>query len=296
MSEHPSDIHDRVLKFYADLPFNAYSTPEGATQHITSHNQIAYIYADLDKILSAGSHPVSSHSANLLSVLDVGCGVGWFTNTVAYYYHLPVLGIDFNSLAIESARATAAKLGLNSAQFRVCNLFKIGTLEQRFDVVSSIGVLHHTADPLGGIAAMASVLSETPNARLYIGLYHLYGRRPFLNYFDNLKRSGKSEEDLFESYRELHSDLADNEHVRSWFRDQVLHPHESQHTLKEIAEFLNGIGFSVESTSINKYKKIENLEALFESEKDYEAVSHQRNVVEKKYFPGFFTVCAKRKN
>lgn len=286
MSESEQGIHDRVLEFYKDLPFNAYARADDAAAAIVRHNQIALWYQDLDSILK---------NAQLQSILDVGCGPGWFTNTVARYYNIETLGIDFNPVAIEKAIATSNALTIDKVSFKVWDLFKLKDLGFTFDLVSSIGVLHHTADPFGGIRSMASVLSQNPNSRLYIGLYHLYGRRPFLEYFEQKKRAGFSEEQLLQAYKELHSQITDEEHLKSWFRDQVLHPHESQHTLHEVASFLDSLGFSIESTSINRFEPIGNLLQLYEEEMKLEQLSYQRNFVENKYYPGFFTVCAKRK-
>lgn len=40
------------------------------------------------------------HAAD--SLLEIGCGAGWLSNSIAYYYGLDVTGIDFNPKAIEA--------------------------------------------------------------------------------------------------------------------------------------------------------------------------------------------------
>ena len=47
-----------------------------------------------------------------------------------------------------------------------------------------------------------------------------------------------NEEEMFERYCELDSRFTDETHLRSWFRDQVLHPHETTHTMEEVNEIL----------------------------------------------------------
>ena len=53
--------------------------------------------------------------------------------------------------------------------------------------------------------------------------------------------------------------------------------------------------FEIRSTSINNFRPFERIEPLFRQERELEAYSRQRNVVERRYFPGFFTVLAGRK-
>ena len=75
----------------------------------------------------------------------------------------------------------------------------------------------------------------------------------------------------------------------------MLHPHETQHSLEEVQGLLAALGFEIRSTSINNFRPFERIEPLFRQERELEAYSRQRNVVERRYFPGFFTVLAGRK-
>ena len=115
-------------------------------------------------------------------------------------------------------------------------------------MVTSIGVLHHTDDCLGGIAHIGkSLVSE--DGRMFIGLYHAFGRRPFLSHFDKMQRSGASEDALYAEFRKLRSGSAaaeDETFVQSWFRDQVLHPHQTCHTLAEVLPLIEALGFVLE--------------------------------------------------
>ena len=84
----------------------------------------------------------------------------------------------------------------------------------------------------------------------------------------------------------------------SWFRDQVLNPHETQHTLFEVNNWLNQISFKLESCSINKYKDLGNisLDILYEEEKNLESYSFKENVENLSFNPGYFTICARNLN
>ena len=70
---------------------------------IRERSQIESAYPDLDSALREGTAQ---------TVLDVGCGTGWFSNTCAYHYGCRTLGIDLSTTALERARATSVELGI----------------------------------------------------------------------------------------------------------------------------------------------------------------------------------------
>jgi len=211
-------------------------------------------------------------------------------NSIALNYSCSVLGIDFNPVAVERAQQVATKLNLHT-KFLVEDLF-LFTPITKYDLVLSIGVLHHTKSCHEGIRCLIqNCLSEAGS--LYIGLYHKFGRAPFLRYFKNLMKKGLSEKDLFQKYAKLHSSLRDKTHLQSWFRDQVLHPYESQHTLKEIFELMDSTGMEIISTSINKFQPIRSRKDLLNRDEEMEEIG-ETALKQKRYFPGFFTFLAKK--
>ena len=134
--------HSEVLNFYKEMPFNLREGVDSQVAAVTKRNLVAE-YPVLPPLLRQGA-----------TVLDVGCGTGWLSNSIAYYYKSDVLGLDFNPVAIERAAAVAQKLQLK-AKFLVQDLFFFQP-EQPVDVVVSIGVLHHTHDCLGALKLICS--------------------------------------------------------------------------------------------------------------------------------------------
>ena len=127
--------------------------------------------------------------------------------------------------------------------------------EKKFDLAISIGVLMHTYDCFEGIRCIIKNMINK-NGKLYIGLYNSYGRKPFLDYFEELKNKNLSKDEIFVKYTELHKNLNDSTHLKSWFRDQVLHPYETQFSIKEVINMLDKENFKITYTSINKFDKI----------------------------------------
>jgi 2-polyprenyl-3-methyl-5-hydroxy-6-metoxy-1,4-benzoquinol methylase len=300
MASYQVKVTEQVTQFYRVLPFNYEQTVAETCRTIQASNQIAAAYPALDAILASAKQRV---------VLDVGCGAGWFVNTVAHHYGLDAVGVDLCEPAIHRAQAVSERLALKGrVRYTCADLFHLRTIQltrsNQFFLVNSLGVLHHTHDCREALLNITSLVK--PNGFIHVGLYHRYGRQPFLDLFqpyrvkyDNTTRERDRqaiEQQAFRVYRTLHASTADETLLRSWFRDQVFHPHESQHTFQELHGWLTSVGFQCLSTSINKFQTPNDWRTLFEEEKKMHELSHQRNIREKKYFPGFFTVLAQRRS
>jgi SAM-dependent methyltransferase len=265
-----------VLDFYKQLPFNYRDSVQEHADEIRSRNTLDH-YPPLMPILNRGT-----------TLLDVGCGAGWFCNNAAYHHATNSFGIDFNEVAIKRAKEVSEEIGVDT-KFEVTSLFDFAP-SKLFDVVASVGVLHHTNDCHKALEKVTSFVS--PGGYLFVGLYHQFGRKPFLNYFAELKRSGASEKDLLEKYRELHP-INDEVHLLSWFRDQVLHPHETQHTLFEVLKIIEPLGMTLISTSINRFEKFNTVDELISIEKELEETGNLQ-LANRKYYPGFFVFLAQK--
>ncbi|MEW6536235.1 MAG: class I SAM-dependent methyltransferase [Candidatus Auribacterota bacterium] len=244
-------------------------------------------------------HAILRDAPRNRTVIDIGCGTGWFPNTVAYHYGLKVVAIDLCKQALERAGQISRALGISGKiEFHHADIFNLN-VNDIFYLVNSIGVLHHTHDCHKAIRMVSQLVAE--DGFFNLGLYHSYGREPFLNlfkqYIDKLAQCGAlsadEEAEAYAIFRGLNSNLSDETLIRSWFRDQVLHPFETQHSFQEIYELLTSLKFQILSTSVNDFKPIDDVQSLFELEKTFYDRSVEKNVNRKTYYPGFFTVLAK---
>jgi len=244
------EIKKSVAEFYDELPFSYHRDTADHVERISTQNQVLK-YEDLHGLLKKLRFPFAKPKIN--NALEVGCGAGWFTNTLAYHYGIKIKAIDMTEKAIERSKEVARFLGLNNVDYIVKDLFMYDDQTQ-YDLVCSLGVLHHTYDCKKAFLHVSSFVK--PTKYIYIGLYHLYGRKVFLEYLqEHHKRHG--EEAAFQLFMELNPHIQDSVYGRSWFRDQVLHPHETQHTLEELAEWFDEAGFRLISTSVNKFEPFE---------------------------------------
>lgn len=272
-------IGQSVLEFYKALPFNYRQSVAEHAREIRARDAIA-VYPVLPPLLGDPE----------VSVLEIGCGTGWLTNGIAYHYGRPALGLDFNPVAVERASAVAAELGVGS-EFLTADLFTWAP-DAPYPLVISLGVLHHTTDCAGAVRRLGGEFVAA-GGHLLVGLYHQPGRRPFLDHFQAMKAAGASEDEMQDRFRELDSRITEDTHLQSWFRDQVLHPHETQHTLKEMVPVIEACGMTLEATSINRFQPFESVDELYRQEQDYARIGAER-LAAGEYFPGFFVFLARK--
>jgi len=269
-----------VLEFYKELPFNYQETAALHADRIKATNAV-----DNYPVLKELLHPKGTN------VFEIGCGAGWLSNAMAYHHGAKVRAIDFNPVVIDRAREVSALVSSN-VDFYVGDLF-LYEPNPSADLTISVGVLHHTNDCLGAIKRVFKTYTAS-GGHSFIGLYHKHGRKPFLDHFADLKSRGFSEDDMLARYEELDSRHTDKTNLRSWFRDQVLHPHETQHTLAEMLPIFEECNVELISTSINRFQRIESVDDLLEQEIGLEKTGAEW-LAKNMYFPGFFVFLVKRK-
>ena len=262
---------------------------------IRSQNQIE-CYPDLHRLLRGANRSCR--------VLDVGCGAGWFIHSVARYYALGAVGIDLSEGALQRARRVSGMLGVSAlTRFLRLDLFDAPSLPDRFFLVNTLGALHHTFDCSRALRRVAPWVQD--GGYLHLGLYHRHGRRPFLDLFrgyrERVERAVSEEErmtverEAFALYRQLNAEILDERFLFSWFRDQVFHPYESHHTVEEVHGWLDELGFQCLTTSINRFQPVEDWKLIFQEEEKMYDISYHRNHIQRVYFPGFFTLLARRR-
>ena len=267
-----------VLKFYEKLPFNIYGNLSSAENQIKKYDPLK-VYPELKKIFS---------QYKKIKVIDFGCGGGWLVNSLSYHYgdFIEITGVDFNPVAINYANKLKLKLKLNS-KFISSDIFTFDDA-QKYDVVVSLGVLHHTNNCPEAIKRISKF--GKPNSYIFLGLYHKYGRKPFLDYFEKIKH--KSVKFKFNEYKKLHN-IDDEKKLYSWFRDQVLHPHETQHTFEELVNIFEIIKYEILSTSINQFQDIKSFEEIISNEKKLIYYAEEK-IKNNEYYPGFFITIGKK--
>jgi len=106
-------------------------------------------------------------------VLDAGCGTGHKLIALALSFpKTRFTGIDLSRGSLAVAERLAAEYRVPNVTLRHGDLMTLD-LEERFDLVQSIGVIHHLEDPLKGLRNLCRVLKD--GGLLSLWFYHPFG-------------------------------------------------------------------------------------------------------------------------
>ena len=211
-----------------------------------------------------------NHKFNNPNVLIAGCGTGNHICQAANYLNANILGVDLSLSSLAYAKRKVEELGLKNIDFLHADILQLKDLKKKFDVIESIGVLHHMHDPLQGLKILVDLLE--PNGFLLIGLYSEKARQDVIKAKDFAKKN-KFENSFsgIRSFREaIFKEKNDFELKRlaterdfysiSSVKDLIFHAQEYRFTLPEIFKMLENLNLEFlgfcDSKVKNKYSKL----------------------------------------
>lgn len=183
-------------------------------------------------------------------ILVAGCGTGEHSiETARRFPQSKVLAIDISRASLAYARRKTRKLGIGNVEYAQADILRLGSLGRQFDLIESVGVLHHLFDPEAGWRVLLSLLR--PGGVMRIGLYSELGRRPLATGRALIAERGyRPTADGLRAWRQ---ELIQRGQVIgssdffsiSGCRDLCFHVMEHRFTLPRIKQFLNGNGLTV---------------------------------------------------
>ena len=191
--------------------------------------------------------------AEALDVLIAGCGTGQHAiETAQRFAGARVLAVDLSRASLAYATRKSREARLRNIEYMHADILNLGSLNARFDVVESSGVLHHLRDPQQGWKVLVSLLR--PGGVMHIGLYSAAARSDIRAARALIAERGHdgTAADIRRSRQELmsfeHGTPFKNVTRYSDFfttaecRDLLFHVQEHQFTIPEIKRFLDGNG------------------------------------------------------
>jgi SAM-dependent methyltransferase len=116
--------------------------------------------------------------------LDAGCGMGrnsyWALRAGAKYG----LAFDFDERSVAAAKENLSCFDNCTVKYK--SIYDVDD-ENRFDIVFSVGVIHHLADPKLAISNLVHALR--PGGKLVINVYSREGNETYLRFFDPVRRN-----------------------------------------------------------------------------------------------------------
>jgi len=208
------------------------------------------------------------------NILIAGCGTGQRSIAMARKFGAPhMLAVDLSLASLGYARRKSEELGLTIAYAQADILELESNLEsggRQFDLIESLGVLHHLADPWAGWRALLSLLR--PGGFMLLGLYSEMARRPVLAARARIAERGfgGGAEDIRSFRQEMIrsgdpracASILESEDFFSLSacRDLLFHVQEQCMTLAEIGRFtqshnLRLLGFELDDAVLAAYRK-----------------------------------------
>jgi ubiquinone/menaquinone biosynthesis C-methylase UbiE len=108
-------------------------------------------------------------------VLDMGCGTGEYALWYASKGAGQVVGIDLSEGSLAVARRRKEEGDFSNVDFVKKDILNVDFPDNSFDYSFSVGVLHHTGDPLRGFKHLVRVTK--PGGVVVVSLYNSYSRR-----------------------------------------------------------------------------------------------------------------------
>ncbi len=204
------------------------------------------------------------------NILIAGCGTGQHAITTASKYkNSKILAIDLSYNSLAYAKRKAEELNFTNINFIQGDLLDLKKLNKKFDIIESVGVLHHMSDPLVGWRSLTDCLKDT--SLMLIGLYSERARENISEIKKNIKilkiKTSRTDiinfrKDIFEKKNTQWDSIkySPDFYSTSGVRDLLFHVQEHTFTIPKIKEYLKELNLSFlgfeDTYVIERYKKI----------------------------------------
>jgi tetratricopeptide (TPR) repeat protein/SAM-dependent methyltransferase len=166
-----SPIVDRVSsgvrEMYEENPYPRWVTALSLDSDLSFDEKLKLMFphAAFDPLGKAG-----------VDILIAGCGTGRHAVEIARLYRsAKILAIDLSLASLAHAKRKTVELGLETIEFGQADILELANLGRSFDVIESVGVLHHLRDPLEGWRVLIGLLR--PGGFMCVGLYSALARQ-----------------------------------------------------------------------------------------------------------------------
>ena len=187
-------------------------------------------------------------------ILIAGCGTGQHAlGTASRFKNSHVLAIDLSLSSLGYAKRKTEEIGVTNIDYLQGDLLDLEMLDKQFDIIESVGVLHHMADPIAGWKVLTNCLKQ--NGLMRIGLYselarqHIVQARGIIadtNIFPNKqgmlefrRRIIKLNDPVFKTLQN-----SNDFYSTSTVRDLLFHVKEYRFTIPQIRKALDELGLA----------------------------------------------------
>tara|TARA_Y100000389_G_scaffold203621_1_gene252725 strand:- start:121 stop:2217 length:2097 start_codon:yes stop_codon:yes gene_type:complete len=184
-------------------------------------------------------------------VLIAGCGTGNHLIHASKYKNAKITGVDLSLSSLAYAKRKIKELSLNNIDIIHADILDLKNLNKKFDVIESVGTIHHMKNPIEGLKILLQILK--PHGYLKIGLYSEIARDYVIKSRELIKEKKfkNTIEDIREC-RKLIFNKKDNSIIQkitkradfystSNVRDLIFHVQEHRFTIPEISKIIKNL-------------------------------------------------------
>jgi tetratricopeptide (TPR) repeat protein/SAM-dependent methyltransferase len=202
-----------------------------------------------------------------IEMLIAGCGTGLESIAAAQQFPAArILAVDLSLSSLAYAKRKTREIGMSNIEYAQADIMKLPSIGRTFDVIVSVGVLHHLADPVAGLHELLPLLR--PGGFLHLGLYSERARqaviaaRAFIaarGHAPNAADIRRCREELIDTGDRFAGLIASGDfHSMSECRDLLFHVQEHRFTVPQIGDILRDarltfVGFSVRPDIARQY-------------------------------------------
>jgi len=188
------------------------------------------------------------HNCDTPEILIAGCGTGQQSiETASRFSNSKVLAVDLSLNSLAYAKRKTEELGLDNIEYLQADILDLCRLNRQFDIIESVGVLHHMEDPMAGWKVLMGCLK--PGGLIKIGLYSELARQPMIKLRNEISDAGiGSSSSEIRDFRTTcsHSKLIHHKNILTFsdfyslseVRDLLFHVQEHRFTIPKIKQCL----------------------------------------------------------
>jgi tetratricopeptide (TPR) repeat protein len=186
------------------------------------------------------------------NILIAGCGTGQHSiGTGTRFKGSKVLAIDLSLSSLGYAKRKTEELGIQNIDYMQADILDLGKLGRQFDIVESVGVLHHMDDPFAGWRVLTDCLKS--GGLMRIGLYSKLARQLIVQIRKEISNAGIGlSNEAIKSFRTMMINSNQKHHKAilnspdfyslSELKDLLFHVQEHRFTIPRIKEYLSESG------------------------------------------------------
>ncbi|HVO87477.1 MAG TPA: tetratricopeptide repeat protein [Casimicrobiaceae bacterium] len=164
------DLSQRVRQQYEENPYPRWTRLAPVTGPASCDAQLRELFP------LVAFEPLAKEAPE---ILVAGCGTGQETCDLARQWpRARIVAVDLSRASLGYAQRKAREAGLANVEFAQADILRLRSVGRSFDVIASVGVLHHLDDPGAGLGELVSMLR--PGGFMRLGFYSELARRHVL--------------------------------------------------------------------------------------------------------------------